>query len=170
MKLEKLKWRYVLEAVGAISIVSSLIFVGLELRESQRSTVNARTVSRIDLGINVRDSISQYPDIWLRGNRGDDLSDTERVIYSNLIANWDAEINAIGLTALALGRDLHNNLGIMNFSAFLHETPGAQKQWWANWEEFRDSRTKLSGDPQRMDPVRAAILRHLEILNANSEN
>lgn len=164
------KWRYVFEFVGAISIVSSLIFVGLELRQAQQATANERTISRVDIGIGTRNAINQFPEIWIKGNKGESLTDAEYVIYSNLIQVRNSEVEATGLTALSLGRDINDNLTIIAFSDFLFRNPGALTTWNKILGDIQPTIALFSGDPNRMSPVRRVILGHLSELGANTEN
>ena len=157
--MKKLNLREVAELIGFVSIVASLIFVGLELRQTQQVAQLGAEATRAAWYFDNRDSINAHPEIWLKGNSGDQLSDTEQVIYSNLIRNLHTNNNFTWRRDQALG------VRSADFAAeehawFLYKNPGARKEWERQMEAFAERRKALgrhSSQPGFRDVVRASL-------------
>ena len=80
-------WREIAELIGICAIVASLIFVGLELRQGQRGAEIESGLIRAEWFFANRDAINDHADIWIKGNSGAELTESEAVIYGNLIRN-----------------------------------------------------------------------------------
>ncbi len=71
-------WKDVLELIGIAAIVASLIFVGLQLKQSQDIALSASILaSRVE----TNSSISDHSDVWAKGNSGADLDGGETAGY-----------------------------------------------------------------------------------------
>ena len=165
MKVER---KQVIEIVGIIAVVASLVFVGIELQQSQQELSNNRTLARVDLLNNVRSEISQYSEIWIKGNSGQDLTEAESVIYGNLIDNYWSQVSAVGQTARVLGRDVSTNFGIAEFVRFLSANPGARKYWMTQWTDRIEFSSSLSRTSDEDLSLQAIVFEHLE--NIGLEN
>ena len=164
--MNKISWRTIIEVVGAVSIVASLIFVGLELQQAQSATSNDRAFARVEVENDWRAEINQHPAVWIKGNAGEELTPEERLIYENLIRSRWIEIEAIGISGVRLGSDLSTNRGVVSFSIFLHNNPAALTEWKRQMEADSDAREILTGQSSRRSIVIETIFSHLEELNA----
>ena len=135
--MKKLSFRDIAELIGFVSIVASLIFVGLELRQSQQVAKIDADATRAAWYFDNRDSVNAYPEIWLKGNSGDPLSDTEQVIYSNLIRNLHTNNIFTWRREQALGID-SPDFAAEDLAWFLHQHPAARKEWESHMQEFSD--------------------------------
>ena len=63
-----LKWRETAELIGITSIVASLIFVGLELRQTQKVADIDSAAIRAEWFFSNRASINENAEIWVKGN------------------------------------------------------------------------------------------------------
>jgi hypothetical protein len=144
--MKKLSFRDIAELIGFTSVVGSLVFVGLELRQAQQATQVESSAIRAEWNIDNRNAINEHPEIWLKGNSGAQLSDTEQVIYSNLFRNFYTN------NAFTWRRDKELGIERADFSAeeiawFLYKHPGARREWESYMHEFSERRKALGREP-----------------------
>ena len=127
--MTKSNWRETAELVGIAAIVGSLIFVGLELQQSRQIAFDAATKTEAELIIAVQSIVSQNPDVWLRGCQGEELSDAEQLLFTQIFHAFDtlyflrfvsfqAEVSSAGLIASV-------NTTALN----VHRNPGYRHAW-----------------------------------------
>jgi len=147
--------RETIEIFGVVSIVGSLVFVGLELNQAQQVALNESGYYIVDSGIERANIINEHPDIWARGNAGEELSIEDKVIYDNqllvrwAIAFWTAQ------TSRRLGRDL--DVSLHDFASFLHRNPGARATWQENSDVEQEYRGILLNGPAGQAEVELVI-------------
>jgi hypothetical protein len=136
-------WKDVAELIGIVAIVASLIFVGLQMQQSQRIAQAERRNMRVANGIEVTNAINAYADIWARGNEGEHLDPAEAVVFENLVWNMNS-FRVFGATAAEL---LGNQRGVRAnqtaMALFLAKNPGAHQVWIAHEEELIAMRKEL---------------------------
>jgi len=164
--MNEIKWKGIVEVVGAISIIASLIYVGIEVRQTQDSIENERTIARIQLGNDLRFEINDHLEVWIKGNSGATLSELESELYKNLILSRWAQVTAIGVTAIALDNDIANNPGIISFSTFLHSNPGARSTWEKHITNEAKDRELITGRNLSDARIVSTVIDHLEILDS----
>ncbi len=74
-------WKDVLELIGIAAIVASLIFVGLQLKQSQDIALSELSASILASRVETNSSISDHSDVWAKGNSGADLDGGETAGY-----------------------------------------------------------------------------------------
>ena len=157
--MNNLNFREFAELIGVASIVASLIFVGLELRQTQQVAQLDAEATRAAWYFDNRDSINAHPEIWLKGNSGDQLSETEQVIYSNLIRNLHTNNNFTWRRDQALGVT-GADFAAEDLAWFLHKYPAARMEWESQMQEFAERRKALGRDSLQSgfhDVVKASI-------------
>ena len=77
------------EFVGITAIVASLIFVGLQLKQSQEIAIAETFLSILSSEIEATTGINENADIWAKANSGAELSAAEYVIFSNIVSTLD---------------------------------------------------------------------------------
>ena len=75
MKLKLSEWASMAEVVGAIAIVVSLIFVGMQINDGNRETRAAVVQSALDSEIAFQAEILRYADTWVKVVTGQPFSD-----------------------------------------------------------------------------------------------
>lgn len=136
----KLKyWKDLVEVVGFVAIVASLIFVGIELRQSRAIAIGDGNLSNAEIQIETNNAINEYSAVWIRGNKGETLSEEDAVIFHNLVKN--KAIHAFMEYARLDQVEFHEAAESINveFSIFLSENPGA-RQIWLQQEGFIQDR------------------------------
>ena len=164
------EYRWAIECIGIASIVASLIFVGLELQQARDISLNERTYSRVDADIGLTSAINEHPEIWAKGNRGDNLSESERVVYENLIRLMWNHTNALARTGERSGSPPERNPSVINFSWFLFENPGARQTWTAFGRDEDLYSTILSGIPSSQRSISELINENLRKLDSEITN
>jgi hypothetical protein len=149
MKMESLK--EIAELVGITAIIASLIFVGLQIKQSDQQLAQSEDTTQVELSLQIasheRDELAvifEHADTWVRGNAGNELSNTEAAIYAGLVkARWsrvfweNASLTVLGGT---LDVPLHD------FAWFLHKNPGARRAWEAMVDDEAERRNTLIPD------------------------
>jgi len=127
--MNRSNWRETAELVGIAAIVASLIFVGLELQQSRQIAYDAATKTEAELIIAVQSIVTQNSDVWMRGCRGEELNDSEQLLFAHIFHAFDtlyflrfvssrAEVSSAGLVASV-------NTTALN----VHRNPGYRRAW-----------------------------------------
>ena len=139
--MKSLGWKDTVEFVGIAAIVASLVFVGLQLKQAQ-SIATSEMASKLLVDqmewINLKNT---NRDVWVRGNRGDELSEIEMSAYRDLVATRDAmaffqyrQLQRLGTTG---------EIPMADFATYLHQNPGARREWERRSDEFEKYRPSL---------------------------
>lgn len=157
-------WKDGVELVGIAAIVASLIFVGQELRQSRDIALSERAGSMLMAEIEAHRPIYEFPDVWARGNAGEDLEPSEAVIYRTLIR----DINAYGfmrrLSASEMGSEGAADAASWDMAGFLYENPGARREWNSLRDMIRKHRDPHSSATYR-NAFEESVRKHLEVLD-----
>ena len=79
--------RELVELLGITAIVASLVFVGMELRQSRAISISEGNLANAEIQIERNNAINEHVNIWTRGNTGQPLNEDETVIFENLVKN-----------------------------------------------------------------------------------
>ena len=66
-------WKETAELVGLAASVASLVFVGLQMRQTGEIARSQIYSNQLANALTAYSAISDHPDIWVRGKRGDEL-------------------------------------------------------------------------------------------------
>jgi len=140
--LKQDKFRDWLEIVGIFAVVVSLVFVGLQMRQTQEIAMAEMRWNNMIAEMEAHSAIYEFPDIWAKGNAGETLNPSETVIYATLIRNFNALLfYAVTNYGQLAGDESDLSATISNTSGFLFEKPGARREWEALRATFRRYRT-----------------------------
>jgi hypothetical protein len=127
--LKRTSWKEAAELIGIAAIIASLIFVGLQLKQSQSIALNEVAVAVEANEIELFSAFRADWNIWQRGNAGDDLKPSEEEIYRGLLylQHWHYQ----NVWYEFRRYDIDNSMAVLvaDFVAFLNENPGARKTW-----------------------------------------
>lgn len=136
-------WKGIAEVIGGAAIVGSLIFVGLQIRQEQAIALSEINLSILASQIELNNSISGYADIWARGNAGETLEESERIIFEGLLANMAflarTEWRQYGSFNLTRGLQV----AIADFALHLYQNPGARQSWSTRGDTAEQNRALL---------------------------
>lgn len=125
----KISWKFVAELIGMTAIVLSLVFVGLQLRQSQVIAENEVGLQELENRIEAHGQINEHVNVWAKGLAGEKLSNEDAVVFENLLVN----INDITFHASSnyfnLGDETSARLVVSDLAIFLHRHPGARSVW-----------------------------------------
>lgn len=130
--MKKELWRTLLEALGLVSVVGSLVFVGLEVRQSGLSANDAALSNDNAIAVAIEDLVLGSPDVWRRGCLGEPLDPAEEVIFSHIhhmyvfqhFLRWMREHRGTGVSSGALSID--------NLAMNIYRNPGFRREWEAH--------------------------------------
>lgn len=142
--MDREHWKYWFEGTGIVAIVASLVFVGLQLKQS-RDFAGAEGSSQLFLDqIEWVNLVNANREVWIRGNKGEDLSELEMSAYRDLFRTRSS-------MAFFQYRK-YPNLGtigeifIADFATYVHKNPGARREWEFEDSEYEKYRLKLLSD------------------------
>ena len=73
-----------LQIAGLLAIVASLVFVGLQVKQSQSIGEGAQAVAWMEVAVTGREAIASHSDIWIKGCMGDELSAADEAAFAQL--------------------------------------------------------------------------------------
>ena len=143
-ELTQNRWKGLIDIVGFIAIVASLIFVGMELRQSRAIAIGDGALLNAEVEIATNDAINANSVVWISGNNGEALSDQDAVIFENLVKNKATHAFMQYVSLKRLDFDEAAESVTARFSIFLFESPGA-RQVWLQQENFVERHFGISG-------------------------
>ncbi len=152
--------------------MASLIFVGLQLKQSEEATVIELSESNSSRGIEMSTLISNHADVWQRACLGEELTPPEQVIAGNIFfqylrGNFNSWTRMETTSMDGLGASFLTD----SFAANIHRYPGF-KQMAVSWDKWEQAGTRFdNSDLQRYKDNILARISELEIEepNPNSE-
>ena len=122
-------WKDIAEFVGISAIVASLIFVGLQMRQSQDIAISDGNLANAANRIERNAFIAANPEIWHNGNAGKELSDIDAVVFTSMVQSMHDVAFFEFLRTRRLGSPEIANFVAAEFAAFLFENAGARELW-----------------------------------------
>lgn len=127
----KIKWSVVIDSIGMSAIVLSLIFVGLQLQQSQIIAQTEIDSQFLETGIATNGQINDHVDVWVRGLADEKLSRNDAAVFNNLLLNMNEIVYFTSLNQFRLAGTHDARLSVTDFAIFLHRNPGARRVWKA---------------------------------------
>ena len=87
--MKRIDWKEKLELIGIFSILASLIFVAMQLKQEEDLLQLEMRNYMVDTSVAVNDSIIEHADVWNRGNAGKELDSVESAVYKLLLTNFN---------------------------------------------------------------------------------
>lgn len=128
-------WRVILEIIGFVAIVASLVFVGIELSQSRAIAIGDGNLVNAQIQVESNNAISEHSVVWTRGNSGQELTESDAVIFNNLVKNKAIHAFMEYARLDQLEFDEAADSVAAQFAVFLSQNPGAL-QVWLQSEEF----------------------------------
>jgi hypothetical protein len=138
------------ELVGVGAIVASLIFVGLQMRQTAAIARGQMYSNQLANALASYSAISDHPDIWVRGKRGDELDPADaEVFYQQVLGVADQAYYEVKEGDLLGFGTPERVLDIADFAGFLYENPGARRVWKDEEQRLRKVRRLVMPGEQR---------------------
>ena len=138
-------WRESAELIGIVAIIASLIFLGLQIRQTQAIATSEMNAGALITTLEESNAIIENAEIWAKGNAGEDLTAIEEVVFERLVLNFNDRYYFAVQQQLELGRESEAALDIATYAGFLFENPGALRVWRAH--ESRNRKYRNLVDP-----------------------
>jgi len=127
--LESRNIREIAELLGIAAIVASLVFVGLQLRQSDQIASAEREATYGMMSIELAALISDHADVWVRGDAQEKLSEADAVVFERLVvAVNDQNYSAYRQLQQMAGEEGAREF-LRGFSMYLYRHPGARQVW-----------------------------------------
>jgi len=162
-------WKDWLEGIGIVAIVASLLFVGLQMRQARVIAASEMNISLVEIGIESAKLINENVVIWVKANAGGELDQHEATIFKNIVAALDTRWFVEHRHSTRLGEIDQAETIMDDWSAFLHQHPGARAAWLARDKNLNRSRELLNPDGDKFNYWSNAILLDLEKLDQAAE-
>jgi hypothetical protein len=162
--MRKIQWHDWLEGIGIIAIVSSLIFVGLQLRQAEKIALaegHAATMSNL---LEVGNSVKADVNIWNRGATGEELTDDEAAIFAVLVRQINDSAYFGYMQALELAGEEEARFNATDFAIFLYNNPGAKRVWLAREEYLIKYRDLINPTVDSFSSWKEMVMDDLDIL------
>ncbi len=138
-------WKDYAEIVGVAAIVASLIFVGLQMRQSQSIAMSDGNLANAANKIEGSIAILENSEVWVRGSTRQELDENDAVVFRYLVqTSVDAAFFEI-VRLRRLGEDEIADSLVADFSVFLFKNSGARRQWKEDELETQEYQTLLNG-------------------------
>jgi hypothetical protein len=154
--LKSTNWKDIAEIVGIAAIVGSLVFVGMQMKQSQQlafaESVQMMRANAIEQGA----LEAQHIDVWIRGNSGEELDGKDleiyRILFTQIQNQWF--FNWLALDSIGTG---YQGVGPISFARYLQQNPGAAAEWERRIGALRLSVSAPGVFPNFVDEVQAAL-------------
>ncbi len=127
--MNSLKLNDWVQAAGVLAVVASLIFVGIEVRQSGRSAMDASLISDNGVIVGIEELVTQNPDAWYRGCRGDKLQPADEVIFTHTFHAYEFLYYLRWLRAERGVGAATASISIDNMAATIHRNAGLRRLW-----------------------------------------
>jgi hypothetical protein len=145
------KFNEVAELLGMVAIVASLIFVGMQLRQSQRIALAEVEVANSAASIELASLLSDHSEVWARGITGEELEGADAEVFDSIMVTLSDNAFSRQQQFRLLGDDGFADAVVHEFAAYLHDRPGSRRAWIEREASLKKSRSLL--DPVAVDVV-----------------
>ena len=130
--MTKEQWKVVIEAIGVLSIVASLVFVGMEIRQSSREAADASLTADAATIVELESFVADHSDVWRRGCLGESLTDDEQVVFSRIHHSYVFSFYFRWLRATSGVQVSSAALAVDNTAMNIYRYPGFRQEWEAH--------------------------------------
>ena len=124
-----------LEIIGIAAVVASLVFVGIEIRQSARAALEDSFVGDLDTIIGIEELVVENADVWLRGCRGEELSDVDQMTFTHIYHVYEFMYFMRWLRGTRGVAAANHALTIDNMAWNLYRSRALRREWdmHGNW-------------------------------------
>lgn len=136
-----------LQIIGLFGVMASLVFVGVQIRQTQVIAEGESAMISIESVAATRQLLVDNIDVWTGGCAGEELSPSEAAKFAQLHRAYTQIAFFAWLSARHNILDFNPDDLIYSYAANLHRYPGFAQQsssWW-EWAEQGQSRSLESG-------------------------
>ena len=174
MANSKIEWKVIAESIAMMAIVLSLVFVGLQLKQSQVIARNEIDGQFLENRIEAVGQINDHVNVWVRGLAAEKLSVDDAAVFENLLININDITFFTASNHFNLGSNEDARINIDDFAIFLHRNPGARRVWEARESRLAEGREVIQsantvGSTKSTFPYVEWVMQALEDLDQTVE-
>ena len=158
-------WRKTAELIGVLVLVISLIFVGLQMKQTNDVAFMELDTAMVGTAVDIAELIATNPVVWVKGNAGEELTESEHAVYIETLSAMNTRLVVMESHASQLGRDDISHLIRRDWAAFLHQNPGARRAWLSREDNLIQYRRLTAPDAGDFSGWRDSIQSELEALD-----
>lgn len=143
------RWKDYAELIGIASIVASLVFVGIEVRQSSSAGQVDQVTGYGEMMLSVRSLLAEHADVWHKACAGDELTPAESTLAGQLFRAYTEFMWVQGITSVVGDLEIRQSLA-GRFAANVHRYPGFAALFRSNSDWGR------LGEPTLKDVAAAA--------------
>ena len=121
----------IVELVAVFSIVASLIFVGLQVRQDREIAATESVAAAADSRKYMAELISDNTKVWVNGLAGEPLSDLEAVVFASIADAYSLDVYASWFRASQLNH-VNPDRFPLQLASYLIRNPGFLAHWLEN--------------------------------------
>ena len=140
--MKSIDWKHISELIGMAAIVASLIFLAFQIRQEEDIAISEIRFATEANAIEVRAAIIENLDVWVRGNAGSELNESERIIFNYLIENMNDRAYAVAGYYETMSVTAKETI-VAEFAGFLKDNPGAYESWRRREQNLQLLRTAI---------------------------
>lgn len=160
-----LDWRKTAELIGIVALVVSLVFVGLQMKQTNEVAFMELDTSMVGTAVDIAELITTNPDVWVKGNAGEELTESESAVYIEVLSAMNTRLVVMESHAAQLGRVEISHLIRRDWAAFLHQNPGARRAWLSREDNLIHYRRLAAPDANDFSGWRDSIQSELRALD-----
>lgn len=160
-----LDWRKTAELIGVLALVMSLVFVGLQMKQTNDVAFMELDTTMVGTAVDIAELISANSDVWVTRNAGEELTESEHAVYIETLSAMNTRLVVMESHASRLGRDDISDLIRRDWAAFLHQNPGARAAWLSREDNLIQYRRLAAPDAEDFSGWRDSIQVELEALD-----
>jgi len=137
------KFNEIAELVGIVAIVASLIFVGMQMRQSQLIALAEVESAFASASIEMASLMGDNSEVWHKGITNEGLDASEVEIFVGMVVALSDRAYSQQRQFRFLGDDETADAVVHEFAAFLHQRPGARRAWIEREADLKKYRSVL---------------------------
>lgn len=144
--MKKANWKDVAELIGIAAVVVSLIFLALQIRQQQLALSAEATVAYSTLLAEVSQSINENNEIWVKGLKGEELSELDQSVFNRLaMTAWRYKVSQI-LSGQRLGLGMDEKQA-ERYAYQLYIYPGLRRWFDETVVQLNEARAAFGQEP-----------------------
>jgi hypothetical protein len=166
--MRSIDWKFSVELVGIAAIVLSLVFVGIQLQQDRELNQVSSFGSMQESANALSELVQEHSDVWVRGLKGEDLTDAETSIFSSMIRAVEARYMNFIIRWQAADSDLFDpEAHARGFAYYMYIYPGLRKHVM-NQSRVFDLRSSAFEGSTTAPPILDMAMPYLQRLDENA--
>ena len=149
-------WKVIVDIASSLAIVAGLIFVGLQMQQTQAISTAELQQEMIASRISLNEFVADNSELLAKANAGDELSTSEEITLDALVrSHWGDAF--FGQRRWEAVDHRAKDAPVIAFAIFLYENPGAMTVWTIRQKRMADARNQLGGSSAIQDTFDAQV-------------